>query len=181
MEARNFRPEHLQLMAHSPVQNYVLPGLTSKLIGNPSENGTVRLFECSRDHQEEITPHSHRFAFMCWVLEGEVRNRVWLELSHGERGDRFQLSTLTYGGDMGRYTMEEGKAGWWGYDDYHYQAGDCYSMLPHQIHSIHFARKTKVLFFEGPTISDTSVILEPVVDGKRIPTFKVEPWMFQHE
>jgi len=48
-----------------------------------------------------------------------------------------------------------------------------------QIHSINFAKGTEVLFFEGPTIMDTSVILEPYVDGETVPTFKTEPWMFK--
>jgi hypothetical protein len=52
-------------------------------------------------------------------------------------------------------------------------------MTADEIHSIFFGRDTSVLFFEGPNVSDTSIILEPVVDGETIPTFKVEPWAFK--
>lgn len=52
-------------------------------------------------------------------------------------------------------------------------------MLASEVHSIHFSRGAQVLFFEGPTVADTSIILEPNVDGETIPTFRVEPWMFK--
>ena len=65
MNAENFSIEALLRMKHSPVRNYAIPGLTSSLIGSPSPNGTVRIFECSREHQEPIIPHSHRFSFQC--------------------------------------------------------------------------------------------------------------------
>jgi hypothetical protein len=167
----------LKAMAHSPVRNYAIPGLTSWLIGEPSANGTMRLFSCSRDHQEPITPHSHRFDFQCWVLSGTVRNRIWT-LGYG-CGDWYGRSSLNYAGDCGQYTKGQHTEGRYEFADAVYEADDWYSMKSAQIHSIYFTAGTEVLFFEGPTISNESLILEPLVDGELIPTFEVKPWMFQ--
>jgi hypothetical protein len=168
-------------MRHSPVRNYVVPGLTSWLIGNPSPAGTMRLFECSRDHQENITPHSHRFDFQCWVLTGSVRNRVWRETSFSNEGDLFQRSSLTYDGEIGGYQRQAEGVKRYVYTDTAYEADQWYSMQAHEIHSINFARGTEVLFFEGPTITNVSQMLEPFVNGAAVPTFEVKPWMFQKE
>lgn len=170
----------LQAVRHSPVHNYVIPGLTSWLIGAPSPNGVVRLFECSRDHQENITPHSHRFDFQCLVLAGEVRNRVWKE-HPGVAGDLYQRTRLTYDGSIGRYTSEPLNVRRFVYADDVYLPGQWYSMQAHEIHSIYFARNTVVLFFEGPPKSDSTDMLEPWVDGEVVPTFEVKPWMFKRE
>lgn len=163
-------------MAHSPIQNYVVPGLTSWLIGSPGVKGTVRMFECSRNQQEAITPHSHRFDFQCLVLEGRVRNRVWYENSNGDEYGRTQLR---YGGGVGKYSYGTREVGYYLYDEDVYLSGETYAMRAEEIHSIYFEKGTRVLFFEGPTVADTSIILEPFVDGEVIPTFKVESWMFQ--
>ena len=172
----------LRKMSHSRVVNYAIPGLSSSLIGEPGPNGTVRLFESSRDHQEVITPHSHRFDFQCMVLAGEVRNRIWeqneLDFPKVE-GDEFRLSTLEYEGKMGKYRKNEGAVYRYSYRDEVHKAGSVYSMFAEQIHSIFFSRGAVVLFFEGPTTSDSSIILEPHVEGKTVNTFKVEPWMFR--
>lgn len=176
LEARNFDVAALRRLAHSPIRNYAIPGLTSSLIGGAG-HGCIRLFECSRDHQEEITPHSHRFDFQCWVLAGEVRNRIWNQAwSHG---DHFLRSKLSYGGECGSYKKTEVGVERYEHVDTIYTAGDCYAMTARQIHSIHFSRGACVLFFEGPMRHDDSVILEPWVDGEVVPTFEVKPWMFK--
>lgn len=172
--------EFLEKMKHSPVRNYAIPGLTSWLIGAPTAQGCVRLFECSREHHEQITPHSHRFDFECHVLAGHVRNIIWTPVTE-EKGDRFAETSLLYQGGIGHYETKlcgidsyEGSA-------YLHKAGTSYSMKADEIHSIYFSRGAKVLFFEGPKIADSSIILEPYVDGEIVPTFKVEPWMFKRE
>lgn len=48
MNAKDFNVEMLLAMRHSPRHNYVVPGLTSWLIGQPAPTGTVRLFESHR-------------------------------------------------------------------------------------------------------------------------------------
>jgi hypothetical protein len=169
--------EFLKKMKHSPIGNYGgIPGLTSWLIGEPGKLGLVRLLECSRDHQEPIIPHSHRFDFHCVVLAGTVRNLTWIPT---ERGDQFQITKLRYRGAAGKYEREIGGMSRWAILTREYKAGDEYAMAANEVHSIFFARDTSVLFFEGPQVSDTSIILEPVVDGEALPTFKVEPWMFK--
>lgn len=168
--------EFIQTMKHSPVHNYVIPGLTSWLIGAPSPKGTMRLFECSRDHPETITPHSHRFSLHYRVLAGTVTNMLWT--LDDDKGDEYRYSDMGYD-KMGHYTRIDWKEGYWSRSAQHYQAGDEYSMGPDQVHSIYFSKGAVVLLFEGPTVSETSLVLEPIVDGKVVPTFKVEPWMFQ--
>jgi hypothetical protein len=176
MELLKFLPA----MKHSPVKNYGgIPGLTSWLIGTPGEHGLVRLMESTREHQEPIIPHSHRFDFHCIVLAGTVRNRIWLPAGNEASGDLFRISELKYGGDIGKYCVQQGGMARDGFRTDTHIEGDEYSMTADEVHSIFFGRDTSVLFFEGPNVSDTSIILEPVVDGETIPTFKVEPWAFK--
>lgn len=181
MNAEYFDVNHLIGMAHSPITNYVVPGLNSFLIGRPSEKGTMRLFHNTRAHQERFTPHSHRFDFQSWVLRGQVTNLVWTITEDESKGDLFQTDSLIYKGQPGEYEQVEGGVNHWKYTSKTYMAGECYSMKADEVHSIIFGRETLVLFFEGPTITDRSIILQPHVDGKTIPTFNVEDWMFQRE
>jgi hypothetical protein len=182
MNAENFDIDALLRMAHSPVRNYVLPGMTSSLIGAPSAKGTVRLFQNEREHQETVTPHSHRFDFMCWVLRGSVRNRIWTTSHPSDReADDYRTTKLRYGGEIGKYTEEPGEMRRWRFADSVFTEGQCYSMRSHEVHSIYFSRRAIVLFFEGPTVSDSSIVIEPVVNGETIRTMEVKPWMFKRE
>lgn len=166
----------LMQMAHSPVRNYVVPGLTSWLIGNPGEGGCVRMFVSERDQQAAITPHSHRFNFECLVLAGSVRNRIW---SQSNSGDLFFVS-LQERGRMGGYEVTAGASPVrFGYRDEAHKAGEWYGMEHQEIHSIFFSRGAKVLFFEGADVTETTRILEPCVNGQRIDTMRVDSWMFQ--
>jgi hypothetical protein len=178
MNAANFRIDMLLKMAHSPLQNYIVPGLKSSLIGMPSQHGAVRLFDCQRDQQEGVAPHSHRFDFQCWVLAGQVTNRVW-HPSYGSKGDLYRMTSLVYDNQPGEYVTGVSETKRWVYEDTTYGEGECYSMSHKEIHSIRFSRGTKVLFFEGPQLRNTSEVLEPVVDGEVVPIFKTEPWMFR--
>lgn len=182
MNAEGFDVTALERMMHSPVRNYALPGLTSWLIGQPGPAGTMRVFTADREHQECITPHSHRFDFQCWVLKGSVRNRIWRKTyDYDKDGDDFQVTKLVYRGDFGAFEKHEGSVHRWLYTDYTHEAGQCYRMKAAEVHSIYFSRGAMVMFFEGPTVSDSSVIIEPYTNHKAIPTFKVEPWMFERE
>lgn len=166
---------NLMKFKRDKVSNYVIPGLSSYLLIDNGDKGKVRLFECSRDHQEPITPHDHRFSFTCCVIKGKVINRVWHKSGVG---DEYMESTLDYN-DMGSYEKNHGKSAWWVFEDSTYNKGDCYSMRASEIHSIYFSKGAQVLFFEGETQRKSSLILEPVVDGEVIPTFEVKPWMFK--
>ena len=173
--------EELLKKAYSPLKNYIIPGLTSSLITAPSKDGCIRLFESSREHQEQLTPHSHRFDFRCYVVKGWVTNIIWNKEFLASQGDRFRSSALTYQGEAGKYKTVAGESGYWSPSKSTYNAGEFYSMHYHQIHSIQFSRNAQVLFFEGKTETDESVILEPDVDGLVIKTMKTEKWMFKSE
>jgi tetrahydromethanopterin S-methyltransferase subunit E len=164
--------------AHNPVRNYAIPGLTSWMISNSPE-GNIRMFDMTRDHIEPIVAHSHRFNFHCIVLEGEVENILFKQSMDG---DLYSAVYQTYNGSIGSYKTER--------SNLHiryvqisqkYNKGDQYSMYSDEIHSIRFKKGTKVLFFEGPDVDDKSIIIEPIVDGELIETFKVEPWMFKKD
>lgn len=167
-------------MSHSKVKNYIVPGLYSSLLTPITENGCIRLFESSRDHQEAITPHSHRFDFSCLVLEGEVTNRVWKPCDENS-GDSFVVSGLSYLDEIGKYEKSTLHTGNFHFQDFKYKAGDWYSMIAEDIHSIYFGKGAKVLFFEGKSVCKSTVILEPFVDNNHIETFDIKPWMFKKE
>lgn len=174
-------------MKHSPIHNYAVPGLTSWLIGAHTDKGCVRLFECERDHVEPIIPHSHRFDLHCLVLAGTVRNVLWVTrplanvnvLSTQE--DAYTATDHIYGGKCGEYKRGETKLVAAYRKTGSYSAGQTYGMKASEVHSIYFSKGAKVLFFEGPQLTDTNIVLEPFVAGETVPTFKVEPWMFTKE
>jgi len=160
-------------MKSDGVFNYAIAGVDSYLLNN----GRVRLFECSRDHQDQITPHSHRFDFACLVLEGHVVNITWHEVDDNN-GDFFEESVLTYNGTIGEHKVQKSGRSFYYPTRVKYTKGDTYSMDSDQIHSIQFSRGAKVLFFEGPAFKDTSLIIEPVVNGEKIPTYVKRDYMF---
>lgn len=168
--------DSVQEMKNSCLQNYVIAGLDSYLVGGEGF-GKVRLFENARDHQDSITPHSHRFDFTCLVLKGTVTNRVWTECKE-EHGDQFAVSTLKYTGEVGVHEKKLDELSFWRYDDFAYSAGHIYSMKHDEVHSIIFGKGCQVLFFEGPDKSDESIILEPYVNNTLIPTYRKESYMF---
>lgn len=178
MSPQEFTLSALRPLLHSPVRNYVVPGLTSWLIRESAE-GTIRLFHSERTHEEPIAPHSHRFDFTALVLRGSVRNRIWFPRGVNEIGDLFRATTTTYNGRIGDHTKRSYVNRRYVFMENTYRAGETYSMDAADVHSIFFERDTWVLFVEGPQKSDKSVVLEPVVDNELIPTFRVEPWMFR--
>lgn len=167
----------LEQMKNSSIQNYVVAGLKSSLIGG-GNFGMVRLFEGSRHQQDFISPHSHRFDFACFVLRGEVINRIWKESSDKD-GDFFEESRLHYSGVVGEHVKKREGRGYWKPHDHTYSAGGIYEMKAAEIHSIIFSRDSMVLFFEGPNITSQSVVLEPIVDGIVIPTYEKRDYMFK--
>lgn len=172
-------------LAHSPVQNYVLPGLTSYLIGEPSDKGRVRLFHATRDTRELVTPHSHRYDFTCLVLAGGVTNILYRQIASifggSEEGfEEYAKGVVRPIGTLGEYELTPGtEPSRYGRQANRYLTGDAYSMQHPQIHSIQFDAGTKVLFLEGPNLVPDSFVLEPWCYGQRVPTFKTEEWMFQ--
>lgn len=180
---------HIMQMAHSPIHNYVVPGLTSWLIGKPSASGCVRLFECSREQQEFVTPHSHRYDFSAMVLRGEVTNTLW-SIANSSTLDRYNLSNLYYEDKPGVYVKTTSSAvaepQRWAPTSTRFgpslENGPLYGMAHGEIHSIKFGRKALVIVFEGPTITTQTKILEPCDgEGNAVETFSVAPWMFRSD
>lgn len=169
--------DHLNTMKGHTLQNYVIAGLNSSLL----TNGVVRYFENSRNHQDSITPHTHRFDFVCLILEGSVTNKIWEATESSAFGDEFLMSQLTYKGEVGEHHIEQLDRAFFQCHEYVYSAGEVYALNHYQYHSIVFSRDAKVLFFEGPTRQNTSLILEPWVNGERIPTYEKKPYMFKSE
>lgn len=165
-------------MKNHSVHNYVLAGLSSSLIGG-NGYGRVRLFEKPNHQHDNITPHNHRFDFTCLVLKGFVINRLWEECGDKDKGDFYQVSKLHYSGEIGKHRKELESRGEYSFKDYRYNVGETYHMKSNEIHSILFSKDSSVLFFEGPTIRDSSIILEPIISGEVIPTYLREDWMFQ--
>jgi hypothetical protein len=167
-------------MLNSRLDNYIIPGLSSHLVGG-SEYGKVRLFCTDRAATDFVTPHSHRFDFTCLVLRGTVRNTIFHEGS--ETADLWCASTINQvcgpSGILNYEHVRSDEPSRWAQETATYLAGDTYSMRHDEIHSIQFARGSRVLFFEGPEVTKQSVMIEPWVNGKVVPTFKTEPWMFE--
>lgn len=167
-------------MLHSRLGNYIVPGLTSYLVGG-GEHGKLRLFSTDRETLEFITPHSHRFDFTCLVLAGCAANTIFTRGS--DAAEEWCESTIDQvcGADglMDYVHTRKDQPSYWLRTTRNYSVGDTYSMTHDQIHSIKFGRGARVLFFEGPQKTAQGVMLEPWVDGKCIPTFRTEPWMFE--
>lgn len=169
-------------MKNNTLANYIVAGLHSSLVGDQKDGGKVRLFETERKTHDSITPHSHRFDFACVVLRGSVENTLYRE-SSGPGNDLYCRSTIDQvcGTDgIRNYVHErEGFARTFERTTFEYMIGDVYYMAHDEIHSIVFSRNSKVLFFESPPVTTRGVMLEPWVNGKVVPTFKTEDWMFE--
>lgn len=172
----------LAAMSHSRVRNYATPGLTSHLIGGGASAGKVRMFTCDRDTRDWIAPHSHRYDFVCLVLGGAVLNLTYTEVTYqSSTSNAFCRSTLALDeGTLTRYVAKsDGLRRHYEEKGTEYREGDFYAMEADDIHSIEFHRNAHILFFEGPEVRETSIVLEPYSDGACVPTFHTPPWMFQ--
>lgn len=167
----------IDTMRGKSLSNYVIAGLTSTLL----TNGKFRLFECERDHYDFITPHSHRYDLTSIVLQGEVTNTIFepkLDFENG--GDEFVVSDLKWTSEFGNYEKVQRKSPQrFKAVSHRYSSGFSYHMKFSDIHTIRFSKGAKVLVIEGPEVTDTSVILEPRVNGEHIPTFETKPYMFK--
>lgn len=142
----------LDMVKHSPLHNYAgIPGLTSWLIAE-SDYCIVRMFENERDHDEVITPHSHRFDFECMVLDGKVWNTIY-EVEPAEipgkpqPGDLYQITEMECTAP-GKYIRGKRARDFYSKHTTLYQMGDTYAMTFDQIHAIKFSKGARVLFIE---------------------------------
>src|SRR5690606_27626741 len=133
-------------------------------------------FVNTRPSMAVVVPHSHRFDFQCLVLKGCVSNSLFYE---DAAGDLFTQSALTYLGLPGEYeTCSLGQKTYFA-STTRFNEGDWYGMKSGEIHSITFSPDAIVLCIEGAQLTDTSIYLEPFIDGETIPLMKTENWMFQ--
>lgn len=174
----------LSNMARNSLSNYIVPGVISSLIGGKT-HGKVRVFHATRDAVDFVTPHSHRFNFMAYVVRGDVENTIYSLNPYANTfsGDTWCESVITQvcGEDgINSFTHKRSaESSNWVKRTGTYRTGDLYGMRYDEIHSIRFSKDTVVLFFEGPEVINEARMLEPWVNGKVVPTFKVEDWMFQ--
>jgi hypothetical protein len=153
-------------------ENYIIPGLTSTLLASPIAGGIVRLFEMSRHQEVEIVPHDHRYDFQCYVLEGEVRNRLYC------LHDSAAFTHAVFLHDPGTHDVS-GPLGLVeaSFNESTYLQGDWYDMKASQFHSIWFGKGAKVLLIEGPKKNELSRCLMPYVNGRVCDTFYWRDWM----
>ena len=170
-------------LKHSPLHNYILPGLTSWMLKAATESeGAVRMFEATRTTEEFIAPHSHRYGLQCEVLQGWVENTIWKQIETfgaSSENDPWMLCDLKYGGEPGKYDLEHRAEGFYRPYTDRYQKGQTYRMDYTALHTIKFSRGAVVVITETEQMTDTNRILLPVAYGKVVPTFKVEPWMYK--
>lgn len=160
------------------VSNYVIAGLDSYLLGK----GKVRLFKNSRNHQDSITPHSHRYSVTSIVLQGHVENHIWEACNkHNKQcGDLFQKSVIKPKAEaFSGFTKEEAGRDFYTKVTKIYSAGEVYFMDANTIHSINFSKGAIVLIIEGREVAESSVVLEPVVNGEVIKTLENKDYMFK--
>jgi hypothetical protein len=166
----------LMAQAHSPIYNYVLPGLTSYLIGDIAEDGIrTRMFVASRDQRIHVTPHNHKYDFTAKVVHGTVHNIAWNRV---EGEDAYAVISLT--GELGRYarTLEPNEVCGFAPHSSVYTAGASYSMLAPELHSVVFTKGSVIVIKEGPMVQPVTQILLPWVRGKVLDTMHVADWMF---
>lgn len=179
MNALDKVQRQLRTMANSVIHNYATAGLTSQLIGG-KDHGKVRMLTADRDTREFITPHSHRYDFLCVVLEGEVVNTIYYEENwKTPASNQFAVSVIEPTDKFGKFWARHIRNSSFTEHVSTYKAGDVYEMTYDQIHSIRFSKGSVVLFLEGPERDHTSYVLEPFSDGSRVPTFSTPEWMFQ--
>lgn len=180
--------EKLMNMAHSRVQNYVVPGLTSLLLGQrrvDPQSGCVRMFIASRDQELHVTPHSHRYDLECLVLAGSVCNTLYLACpdEFDPNSDPYRVVMMkarTSPADSNQ-ELSRGSVAHYAKRKTWYSAGKWYGMKAEEIHTVEFSRDAVVLIFEGPMKHPSTTVLLPHVDGLTIDTLIEPDWMFIDE
>lgn len=178
MEIKNLHVDDLLRMGHSPIHNYTAPGLTSWLVGLPHEAGSIRLLTSEIEQQNFQIPHSRRYDAQYIVLRGAIEVQHWKQMTSSIGGDLHETAVLHYCGMPGKYTTESHGQSRWTRTTQAYVSQVLY-LRAEDVCSLRLMRQTALMLLQGPTLRSTSIILEPVVNGKRVPLFKVEPWMFQ--
>lgn len=158
--------------------NYIVPGLTSTLLAETYGGGMVRLFNMEREQEVAIVPHDHRYSFNCFVLAGQVMQRIFSVDLHATENNATH-AVVEY--DPVAHQVVYGQRRWARAHaiDNAFVKGQWYSMKAHEFHQITFRRGTRVLFIEGPKEQDVSHCLLPFSNGRICDTFMWREWMME--
>lgn len=160
------------------LHNYIIPGLDSYLLG-VSDNLTVRLFHMTRDQEAFVAPHSHRYGFSCFVIDGLVENTIYTPCPESSANAQEYLEVeQRYVGAPGKYINVSNERAFYCKRTDKYEKKHWYSMDSSQVHSIVFSKGARVLFLEGPSSIDHSTTLQPHSNGVSCDLVRIEPWMF---
>lgn len=178
MQRTEFERNFFEAFNSSTIKNYVVPGLESVLLGE-SDGFKVRMFHMTEHQMMHVTPHSHRFNLLSYVLEGEVEHITYHETTrYDDLQKLFKLAVLEQEGQLGEYKTNIHSNGSFRCYSAKYVAGGSYFLNAEDYHSVVFAKGTKVLFIEGPQVA-TPKILVPLVKGTVCSTLFTADWMFQ--
>ena len=176
---RMFAEFIMNSVRYNPIDNYILPGLTSYVLGRLGVDGPdheapmVRAFVSSRNTPEFVAPHSHVRDLFCHVIAGSVINTNYHEerTARGESWDTYvQTGDFVSGykhGFAGKRTFVSVSTV--------YEAGASYYLLADVIHSIRFSRGAVVLIMEGKKKRQSVTVLQP----PGVQNFEAADWMFK--
>lgn len=179
MQRKQFEQDFFEAFRDSTVSNYVVPGLESVSLGQL--NGFhVRMFHMTANQMMYITPHSHRFNLLSFVLEGEVEHHVYERVGdgHENRPSAYKLAILSQKGKFGEYETEIYSNGLFRRYEAVYKAGGSYFLNAAEYHSVIFSRGTKVLIIESPEVNESKVLV-PLVKNTVCSTLFTADWMFK--
>lgn len=179
MQRTDFELDFLEAFRDSTILNYVVPGLESISLGR-SNGFHVRMFHMTTHQMMHITPHSHRFNLLSFVLEGQVEHHIY-----NKEGDRYETPSATYKlailsqkGKLGEYETEIYSNGVFARYEAVYKTGGSYFLNADEYHSVIFSEGTKVLVIEGPEVNEPKVLM-PLVKDTVCSTLFTADWMFK--
>jgi hypothetical protein len=153
------------------IQHYVVPYLTSHQVQS------AEILHMEHYQHGLVAPHSHRHDLLFVVLEGMVSNELYLP---DDSGPEYLVRTIKYEGRPGMYSVDNEEARRrFRVARYNFNAGDRFTMLSTDIHSIYFGKDAKLLRVSGRELVATSLQLIPVNDrAAPVDISAVQPWMF---
>lgn len=161
------------------LENYVLAGLRSTLLGETAAGGKLQLFEMLRVQEADIVPHDHRYDFQCFVLDGEVEHLCY-ELERVYHPPQAAWAVCEYDPDIHSVNDETPRAYTRGtVVKKTHGAGSWYGLKHDQFHAVRFSAGARVLFIEGPEVQPFSHVLLPYQDGRVCNTFVWRTWMMR--
>lgn len=179
MQRTDFERDFFTAFKDSTIGNYVVPGLESVLLGK-SNDFTVRMFHMTEHQVMHITPHSHRFNLLSYVLKGEVEHHVYYTAVSDAttKLKDFRFAVMEQKGQLGNYDTELYTNGLFRRYESKYEAGSSYFLKAEEYHSVIFSKGAKVLIIEGPEVA-TSKVLVPLVKNTVCSTLFTADWMFK--